>query len=241
MINILWRNTMYYLYVKTHNKTGLKYLGKTVSKDPHKYPGSGTIWRRHLDKHGYDYSTEILLETDSKEHLTEKGIYYSNLWKIVESKEWANLKPESGDGGDTSMCPAWQEAMKNKEKLVGEKNGMFGKPCYYKMTEQELNDWKMNISNANKGKKKPGTSAGLIEYNKVHGSHNKGKEPWNKGKIGVQNTYGLEHALAHSKPCRYNGKVYHGIHACAKANNTTKYKIEKLVEWISIEEFKSEK
>ena len=95
----------------------------------------------------------------------------------------------------------------------------------------------MNISNANKGKKKPGTSAGLIEYNKVHGSHNKGKDPWNKGKTGVQN-YSINHALAHSKPCRYNGKIYHGIGACAKANNTTKYYMEKLVEWISVEEYR---
>jgi hypothetical protein len=37
-----------YLYVKTHNKTGLKYLGQTSQKDPHKYPGSGTRWRHHL-------------------------------------------------------------------------------------------------------------------------------------------------------------------------------------------------
>lgn len=228
-----------YLYVKTHNKTGLKYLGKTINKDPHKYPGSGTVWRRHLDKHGYDYTTEILLETDSKEELIEKGIYYSNLWNVVESKEWANLKPESGDGGDMSDVPSWHEAMKKKEKLIGEKNPMYGKPSYYKKTETEIEEWKQKIKMANTGKKKPGTSAGLIEYNRVHGSHNKGKEPWNKGKTGVQQ-YDLEHALVHSKPCRYNGKVYHGIHACAKANNTTKYKIEKLVEWISVEEFRSE-
>lgn len=39
-----------YLYLKTHNKTGLKYLGKTVSVDPHLYQGSGTIWRRHIKK-----------------------------------------------------------------------------------------------------------------------------------------------------------------------------------------------
>lgn len=64
-----------YLYVKTHKTTGLKYLGKTVSKDPHSYPGSGTVWRRHLDKHGYDYTTEILLETDNAEELKEQGIY----------------------------------------------------------------------------------------------------------------------------------------------------------------------
>lgn len=228
-----------YLYVKTHNKTGLKYLGKTVRKDPHKYPGSGTVWRRHLEKHGYDYTTEILLETDSKEELTEYGIYYSNLWNIVESKEWANLKKESGDGGDMSMCQAWQEAMKKKEKQTGEKNGMFGKPCYYKMSTEEKEQWKKNIKKATTGVPKPKTSEGLRKRWETQEHFNKGKEPWNKGKTGVQQ-YDVEHALVHSKPCRYNRKVYHGIHACAKANNTTKYKIEKLVEWITVEEYRSE-
>jgi transposase len=66
-----------YLYVKTHNKTGLKYLGKTTSKDPHKYKGSGTYWLSHIKKHGYDVSTEIIKETFSKDEITYWGVYYS--------------------------------------------------------------------------------------------------------------------------------------------------------------------
>ena len=88
-----------YLYVKTHNKTGLKYLGKTTKKDSHKYFGSGIRWLNHLNKHGYDYTTDILRECHSEEELKEWGLYYSNLWNIVESKEWANLKTEEGQGG----------------------------------------------------------------------------------------------------------------------------------------------
>lgn len=91
--------SMIYLYLKTHNKTGYKYLGKTISKDPYKYIGSGKLWKRHISKHGYDVKTEILLATDDKEELKETGIYYSNLWNVVKSKEFANLIPESGDGG----------------------------------------------------------------------------------------------------------------------------------------------
>ena len=86
-----------YLYVKTHNKTGLKYLGKTGSKDPHKYPGSGTYWKHHLRKHGKDYSTEIIKECESIEEFAKWGLHYSNLWKVVESNDWANLKEETGD------------------------------------------------------------------------------------------------------------------------------------------------
>lgn len=89
---------MQYLYVKTHNKTGLKYLGKTTKEDPHSYLGSGKIWLRHLKKHGANYTTEILLATESEKELKETGIFFSRLWNIVESKEWANLIEESGDG-----------------------------------------------------------------------------------------------------------------------------------------------
>lgn len=88
-----------YLYVKTHNKTGLKYLGKTISTDPHLYQGSGTLWKRHIKKHGYDVTTKVLLETNDSTELKKVGLYYSNLWNIVESKEFANIVPEMGDGG----------------------------------------------------------------------------------------------------------------------------------------------
>lgn len=91
---------MYYLYIKTHNVTGLKYLGKT-ERDPFKYKGSGKRWTNHIKQHGYDVTTEILLETNSKQSLIEAGLYYSSLFQVVESSSWANLIPESGDGYDS--------------------------------------------------------------------------------------------------------------------------------------------
>jgi len=102
----------YYLYVKTHNETGLKYLGKTTSKDPHKYSGSGKYWKRHLKKHGSDYTTEILLSTENEKEIKETGLFFSKLWNVVKSSEWANLKEESGDGG-------WDH-INNKGKFVTE-------------------------------------------------------------------------------------------------------------------------
>ena len=60
-----------YLYIKTHNKTGLKYLGKTTAKDPHKYHGSGADWRTHLKEHGIDYTTEIVRECQTNKELYE--------------------------------------------------------------------------------------------------------------------------------------------------------------------------
>lgn len=88
--------TIYYLCVKTHKVTGLKYLCQTKQKDPHKYYGSGLYWKTHLNKYGKQIDTEIIKECVSVEELRHWGIYYSNLWNIVESDAWANLIPESG-------------------------------------------------------------------------------------------------------------------------------------------------
>jgi hypothetical protein len=90
--------TIYYLYKKTHKTTHLKYLGFT-KKNPYKYKGSGIKWLSHINKHGYNVETEILFETTDRDKIHQLGEYYSKLWNVVQSPEWANLKPESGDGG----------------------------------------------------------------------------------------------------------------------------------------------
>lgn len=91
---------MFTLYLKIHNKTGLKYLGKTV-KDPSKYIGSGVRWCAHLKKHGYNVSTMILFETEDEKELRQKAIEYSEKFNVVENPEFANLMVEQGSGGDT--------------------------------------------------------------------------------------------------------------------------------------------
>lgn len=92
---------MIYLYLKTHNKTGLKYLGKTI-QDPFKYKGSGTYWRNHCNIHGYDVSTQILGEYETIEALKKDSIRISEELNIVDDPSYANLKIEEGNGGDTS-------------------------------------------------------------------------------------------------------------------------------------------
>ena len=99
--------TIYSLYVKTHKKTGLKYLGQT-SKDPIKYCGSGIDWKEHLIKFGPEVHTEILLQTDNKEDRNYWGRHYSTLWAVVGAmdnfgnKIWANRILETGGGGPNS-------------------------------------------------------------------------------------------------------------------------------------------
>lgn len=132
-----------YLYKKTHNKTGLQYLGTTTAKDPHKYQGSGRYWKSHIKKHGYDVTTEIIRECTSKEEIMEWGLHYTRLWNIVESETWANLKEECGDGGKHSKesrekigavakgRTPWNKGKKiwsdEARKLISERNKARGK------------------------------------------------------------------------------------------------------------------
>lgn len=111
-------NTMIYLYLKTHNITGLKYLGKTKN-NPYTYMGSGKYWRRHIQKHGYDVTTDILLETEDPEEIKKAGLAYSRKHDIINSEEYANLIKESGDGGDTwiGLSPQSREDRISKFKL----------------------------------------------------------------------------------------------------------------------------
>jgi len=86
---------MYYLYLKTHLKTHLKYLGMTT-QDPFFYQGSGVYWKNHLKKHGRKVFTEILFETENHEEFCKKALEYSHKYKIKDSKEFANLCLEDG-------------------------------------------------------------------------------------------------------------------------------------------------
>lgn len=107
-----------YLYKKTHKDTGLKYLGKTIANNPYSYPGSGIYWTRHLETHGNNVETEILRECQSEEELKFWGQYYSKLWNVVESNEWANLIEEAGPGGYWSNESKQKLSQTNKARLA---------------------------------------------------------------------------------------------------------------------------
>lgn len=107
----------YKLYLKTHNKTGLKYLGYTKCDNPEQYSGSGKYWKRHLKKHGNDVTTEILFETKSKEELKLYGIKLSKQYDIVNSSDFANLRIEEGDGGWDGIHTSLKHDLEFKEKF----------------------------------------------------------------------------------------------------------------------------
>ena len=86
-----------YLYLKQHNTTGLKYLGKT-EQNPYTYKGSGIDWIEHLSIYGNDVSTEIIKECCTNSELNLWGRFYSNIFNVVESSEFLNRIPETGGG-----------------------------------------------------------------------------------------------------------------------------------------------
>jgi hypothetical protein len=93
---------MIYLYLK-ETPIGLKYLGKT-EKNPFKYNGSGLYWKSHLKKHNIkskDIKTTILFESNNSMLFKETALYYSKLYDIVNSKDFANITEEKGQGGIT--------------------------------------------------------------------------------------------------------------------------------------------
>lgn len=128
-----------YIYVKTHLKTSLKYLGKTKN-NPYEYPGSGKYWREHIRKHGNDVWTNIIYQSDDAEDISKIGIYLSEKWNVVDSEYFANLIPENGSGGGVPGSDPW-----NKGKKIG------------KQTKEHISKRVSKI----KGRKNPGLSLAL--------------------------------------------------------------------------------
>jgi hypothetical protein len=90
-----------WLYVKIHNVTGLKYLGKTT-QDPYSYGGSGRHWISHINKHGKDITTLWAYKYTDQSILKEEALFFSKVYNVVNSKEWANKMIEDGaTGGKT--------------------------------------------------------------------------------------------------------------------------------------------
>jgi len=107
------------LYICTHNKTGMKYFGKTTKyfteEDLQKYyHGSGKYWLNHLRVHGDDVTMEIYgiynLDETADDYVKPIALKFSEDNNIVKAlnesgdrkgkKIWANINPENGlDGG----------------------------------------------------------------------------------------------------------------------------------------------
>jgi hypothetical protein len=130
----------YYLLLKQHSITGLKYLcfHYGTYKSCFIYKGSGSYWRSHLRKHQGDVVTVILESKETREELALEGIRYSNLWDIVKSKQFANLIIE--DAKTTA------EPLLRPEVRIKARANLKKRIVSYGLTEKEINTKKRAIS-----------------------------------------------------------------------------------------------
>jgi hypothetical protein len=120
------------LYVKTHNKTGFKYFGKTTRLDCiHTYKGSGIHWRRHLKVHGNDYTTELLGIWQDKDRLVNFAVNFCEQNNVVQSPKWANMVLEEGlqgaSNGETNVTKRNDVQAKMSQNSAKNCLGLFGK------------------------------------------------------------------------------------------------------------------
>lgn len=166
---------MIHLYIKTHNVTGLKYFGKTETKDPMKYLGSGKYWLRHLKAHGADITTEVVASFEDREEASQYAIQFSKEHNIVESKEWANLMYETvkdGVFGYSHTEDTKRIASENSKKMWD--NPEFREKMSVKHKERWSNEEGLRLKEAQSnrllGKKRPEHSNVMIgrKLSKAH-------------------------------------------------------------------------
>jgi len=100
---------------------GMYYFGKSSSRDINWYYGSGTVWTKRIQKYGKE-NIRTLWISDwyyCPHEIQEVALHFSKENKIVESKLWANLRPENGlDGGDLSLFRS-EKAKITRAKQIG--------------------------------------------------------------------------------------------------------------------------
>lgn len=106
------------LYIATHNKTGMKYFGKTnrfhTEEELQKYyRGSCIGWREHLQESGDDVTMEVYYQSDFKEEIKSVALFYSPLFDIANSPIYLNRKTE--DGGDSGVGSSRKIEFTNEE------------------------------------------------------------------------------------------------------------------------------
>jgi hypothetical protein len=157
-----------YLYLKQHNKTGLKYFGKTTG-NPNEYQGSGIYWLAHLHKHGNDVTTEILGYYTTKDECIQAANLFSienNIVKAVNEdnkKIWANQIIENGtDGGNTYRKNYSPHTAETKQKMSQSKKGQV--------------PWNLGLKGATPGNTQPRTEEQKIKISKALTGRNRTAE-----------------------------------------------------------------
>lgn len=108
----------YKLMIKQHKKTLKKYMCITSRENYIDYTGSGTKWKRHLQKHGVHFDTILLFESTDYNEFQKMCEKYSNDYDVVNSPEFLNVVPEHGydSGCGLSNLEVWWSVANNYQK-----------------------------------------------------------------------------------------------------------------------------
>lgn len=224
---------MYSIYKITNKVNGKIYIGYTENTIENRFRDHcaealrGKRYTRPIlraiKKYGPDsFTIEALYEGTNKEYtLNDREDYYIETYKnIVGWDNMYNICP-GGLGGDRSMSPAYQNYIQNRPRRFGKDNHFYG------MSHTE--ETKQKISKARKGKgtgpKNHGDKIKAFWADKVHA--NKGKDPWNKGKSGVQDKRTPEQMASFSKRVIFEEIEYPSLEAASRATGLSPYKIKK--------------
>lgn len=135
------------LMLKTHTTTGLKYLCMTRKSDWKNYTGSGVHWKRHLEKHGNTFDTELLFETSDYSEFVSVALMYSELYDVVRNPNFANSVPESGYGeaDKPNIMLWWEFATEEQRQSVYERrtNTLLTNGKHWSNTDKRENVIKM--------------------------------------------------------------------------------------------------
>ena len=153
------------LYIKQCPHCVLKYFGKTVVENIEQYKGSGTRWRRHLEKHGVEPVHLWNSDWYYDKSISRFALKFSRINRIVESNKWANLAEENGINGGNVLLSKTDDEIKEiinkrsessiKKYGVGNINQLPERKEYYKnlFTNREVSkESKLKMSKAKKGK-----------------------------------------------------------------------------------------
>lgn len=181
------------IYLTTNKINNKKYIG-VDSKNNKNYYGSGKAIKLALKKYGIEnFTKEILESNDDNVYLFEREKYWINLYDAINSKQFYNIAIGGKGGAGTLINEDSKRRHLESCKLGGEKTGTFRKgKSYEEIYGDRAFDEKEKRRLAGLGKKYDESRI------KKSAESRKGKEPWNKGKIGTQEAwnkkiYSLKH------------------------------------------------
>jgi hypothetical protein len=167
-----------YLMIKQHSVTGLKYLCKTTKKNPLTYNGSGLRWKKHIKQHGIESIQTVWYKVFYEiDELVSVALTLSELYDIVDSTFWANLKPENGLDGGTTSEKAIERTKLGKNPFSGGKLQSLSNSKLVEENKHNFQGSSMNeymLANGTHPSQKPNNSSILSAREKekvVNGTH----------------------------------------------------------------------